>query len=307
MIFLKKFSMQWRFLEDMIDRELIKKIKRIEISTKHSVTAAFAGEYKSAFKGQGIEFEEVREYIPGDEIRSIDWNVTARMGHPYIKRFREERELTIYLLVDLSASGSFGSTGKTKNEMTAEIASVLSYTAIRNNDRVGLLVFTDAVETFIPPGKGVRHITRIIREILNFQPKGKKTSISNALDFLGRMDKKGAVVFLLSDFIDTDYRAKMKVLSKKHDFIALLVSDPLEKNLPDLGLMEICDLETGERLLIDSSSRAVREAFEKQSRARVDNLRKTFAAVGIDMLDLVAGSDWVHTLLVFFLNRKGVL
>lgn len=289
----------------MIDRELIKKIKRIEISTKHSVTAAFAGEYKSAFKGQGIEFEEVREYLPGDEIRSIDWNVTARMGHPYIKRFREERELTLYLLVDLSASGSFGTTGKTKNEMAAEIASVLSYTAIRNNDRVGLLVFTDDVEIFIPPGKGVRHITRIIREILTFQPKGKKTSISAALDFFGRMEKKGAVVFLLSDFIDTNYQFKMKVLSQKHDFIALLVSDPLEKSLPDLGLMEISDLETGERILIDSSSRRVREAFQKQSASRVVDLKKKFAAAGIDMLDLVAGSDWIHSLLIFFLNRKG--
>ncbi|MBI9098760.1 MAG: DUF58 domain-containing protein [Spirochaetaceae bacterium] len=288
----------------MIDKELAAKIRRIQIKTGRNVSSTFAGEYTSAFKGHGMEFEEVRAYQPGDDIKSIDWNVTARTGEPFIKRFREERELTVLLLVDLSASGNFGSTGRKRNDIAAEICAVLSFSAIKNNDRVGLLVFTDEVETFIAPAKGMTHIMRIIREILAFNPKGKGTSIDKALTYLGKVQRKNAVVFLISDFIDQGYERKLKIMAEKHDLVALSVTDPLELELPDCGLITIRDGETGYCRTIDSSSKVVRQEWKRHSLERIGNLKKNMISMGMDHVHLNTGSDWIHSLSLFFMKRQ---
>lgn len=288
----------------MIDRELASKIRRIKISTGRNVSSTFAGEYTSAFKGHGMEFEEVRSYQPGDDIKTIDWNVTARTGEPYIKRFREERELTVLLVIDLSASGDFGSTGKTRNDIAAEICAVLSFSAIKNNDRVGLIVFTDHVEMFIPPGKGLTHTMRIIREILAFNPKGKQTSISSALDFLGKVQKRNAVVFLISDFIDRGYEKKMTIMAGKHDLVAMSISDPIEYNLPNCGLVTIRDGESGKFKTFDSSNPVLRGQWKKQYRERIEGLKKTMLSLGMDHVHLDIGQDWIHTLSLFFISRQ---
>ena len=288
----------------MIDKELAAKIRRIQIMTGRNVSSTFAGEYTSAFKGHGMEFEEVRAYQPGDDIKSIDWNVTARTGEPYIKRFREERELTVLLMVDLSASGNFGSTGKKRNDIAAEICAVLSFSAIRNNDRVGLLVFTDEVETFIAPAKGMTHIMRIIREILAFNPRGKKTSIDNALAYLGKVQRKNAVVFLISDFQDSGYEKKLKIMAEKHDLVALSMTDPLEIDLPDCGLITIRDGETGDFKTIDSSSKTVRKEWKKLSIMRIQTLKKNMASMGMDHVHINTGTDWIHSLSMFFMKRQ---
>jgi len=291
----------------MIDRELASKIRRIRITTGRSVSSTFAGEYTSAFKGHGMEFEEVRAYQPGDDIKSIDWNVTARTGEPYIKRFREERELTVLLVLDLSASGNFGSTGKKRNDIAAEICAVLSFSAIKNNDRVGLIVFTEDVEMFIPPGKGLTHTMRIIREILAFNPKGKGTSISNALTYLGKVQQKNAVVFLISDFIDRGYDKKLKIMSEKHDLVAISISDPLERDLPDCGLVTIRDAETGQLRTIDSSSKSLRLQWRRAASERIDSIRKIMISLGLDHVHLDTGGDWIHTLSLFFIGRQNRL
>lgn len=288
----------------MIDKELAAKIKRIQIKTGRNVSSTFAGEYTSAFKGHGMEFEEVRAYQPGDDIKSIDWNVTARTGEPFIKRFREERELTVLLMVDLSASGNFGSTGKKRNDIAAEICAVLSFSAIRNNDRVGLLVFTDEVESYIAPAKGMTHIMRIIREILAFNPKGRGTSIEKALIYLGKVQKKNAVVFLISDFIDSGYEKKLKVMAEKHDLVALSLSDPLETELPDCGLITLRDGETGYFRTVDTSSSLVRKEWKKASLFRIQKLKKEMLTMGMDHVHLDTGSDWIHTLSLFFMKRQ---
>ncbi len=288
----------------MIDKELASKIRRIQIKTGRNVSSSFAGEYVSAFKGHGMEFEEVRAYQPGDDIRSIDWNVTARTGEPFIKRFREERELTVLLMVDLSASGNFGSTGKKRNDVAAEICAVLSFSAIRNNDRVGLLVFTDEVETFIAPGKGMTHIMRIIREILAFNPKGKGTSIDNALNYLGKVQNKNAVVFLISDFLDEGYEKKLKIMAEKHDLVALSISDPLEMDLPNCGLVTIRDAETGQFITIDSSNPGIRKEWKKNSLSRIISLKKEMISMGMDHVHLDVGQDWIHSLSLFFMKRQ---
>lgn len=291
----------------MIDKELASKIRRIRITTGRNVSSTFAGEYTSAFKGHGMEFEEVRAYQPGDDIKSIDWNVTARTGEPYIKRFREERELTVLLVLDLSASGDFGSTGKKRNDTAAEICAVLSFSAIKNNDRVGLIVFTDHVEMFIPPAKGLTHTMRIIREILAFNPKGKKTSLNSALNYLGKVQKKNAVVFLISDFIDTGFEKKLKIAAGKHDLVALSVSDPLESQIPDCGLVTIRDSETGQFQTYDTSSPMLRAEWKESSRRRISTLKKSMTSMGLDHVHLETGSDWIHTLSLFFLRRQNRL
>jgi uncharacterized protein (DUF58 family) len=288
----------------MIDKELAAKIRRIQIKTGRNVSSTFAGEYTSAFKGHGMEFEEVRAYQPGDDIKSIDWNVTARTGEPFIKRFREERELTVLLLVDLSASGDFGSSGKKRNDIAAEICAVLSFSAIRNNDRVGLLVFTDEVETYIAPSKGMTHIMRIIREILAFNPRGKGTSIEKALTYLGKVQRKNAVVFLISDFLDKGYEKSLKVMSEKHDLVALSITDPLELELPDCGLITVRDGETGHFRTIDSSSRLVRKEWKKASLLRIQSLKKSMTSMGMDHVHLNTGTDWIHSLSLFFMKRQ---
>jgi len=229
----------------MIPKELAKKIRYIQIYTSKAVNDSLAGEYESVFKGRGMEFDEVREYQIGDEIRSIDWNVTARMGEPYVKLFVEERELTVMFLVDLSASGAFGSTRQIKNEVAAEICALLAFSAIKNNDKVGLIVFTDQIEMFIPPAKGSTHVLRLIRDLLNFTPRQTQTDISVGIEYLARVTNKKSVVFLISDFLGEGFEKQMRVLGKRHDLIAVSITDPREKQMPNLGLIQLEDAETG--------------------------------------------------------------
>ena len=287
----------------MIPEELVKKIRYIQIYTSKAVNDSLAGEYESVFKGRGMEFDEVREYQIGDEIRSIDWNVTARMGEPYVKRFVEERELTVIFLVDLSASGHFGSRKQLKNEVAAELCALLSFSAIKNNDKVGLIVFTDQVEMFIPPAKGTRHVLRLIRELLQFQPKQKKTDISLAIDYLDRITHKKSVVFLVSDFIGHGYEKKLRVIGRRHDLIAVSVTDPHEIRLPDVGLIQLEDLETGEMMLVDTGSAAVRKQYEKYGRERQQELKSLFRSMGIDQIDIFTEGNYVFDLVRFFRTR----
>lgn len=288
----------------MIPKELAQKIRFIEIYTSKAVNDILAGEYESVFKGRGMEFDEVREYAPGDEIRTIDWNVTARMGHPYVKRFVEERELTIMFLVDLSASGTFGSIDKTKNEVAAELCALLAFSAIKNNDKVGLVVFTDTIEMFIPPKKGVSHVLRLIRELLHFKPRKTRTDIVAALDYLGRITHKRCVVFLVSDFQCEEFEKPLRVLAKRHDLIAISITDPRETHMPDVGLIELEDAETGERILIDTGSPAFRKEYGKLGRARTSGLRNSFRSIGVDHAEIVSGRNYVKDLVRFFRSRE---
>ena len=287
-----------------IPKELAKKIRYIQIYTSKAVNDILAGEYESVFKGQGMEFDEVREYQPGDEVRSIDWNVTARMGHPYVKRFEEERELTVMFLVDLSASGAFGSTAKLKNEVSAELCALLAFAAIKNHDKVGLIVFTDCIELFIPPGKGVSHVLRLIRELLYFRPRQTQTNISEALDYLGKVMTKRSVVFLVSDFLGRGFEKQMRVLGKKHDLIAVSVTDPREVRVPNVGLVELEDAETGELRLLDTGSAAVRTRYEALGRERSAGLGELFRSMSIDHVQVFTDRDYVRTLVTFFRSRE---
>jgi len=288
----------------MISRDLAKKIRYIQISTNRAANSTFAGEYESVFKGQGIEFDEVREYQPGDDTRAIDWNVTARTGLPFIKRFVEERELIVMFLVDMSGSGVFGSIEKTKNEIAAEICSLMAFSAIKNNDKVGLIVFTDTVEFYLPPEKGTRHVLRLIEEILNFKPHGKKTDISAALDYLGRVISKKTVTFLISDYLDTGYKQKLKVMNKRHDLIAVTIKDPREIELPKLGLIKLLDSETGEKIIIDTNNGKARNWYKARALERKGQLKKIFASSGIDQIDIQTDQDYLKSITSFFLNRE---
>jgi len=287
----------------VIPKELVKKIRYIEIYTTKAVNDVLAGQYSSIFRGHGMIFEEVREYQPGDDIRSIDWNVTARTGHPYVKRFTEERELTVFFLVDLSASGTFGSTGRAKNEVAAELCALLAFSAIKNNDKVGLVAFTDSVELFVPPAKGSSHVLRLVRDLLNFTPCRYTTNITSALDFLGKITSKRCVVFLVSDFIDSGYESQLRIISKRHDLIGIMVSDPVEFSMPDVGLVYLEDAETGQRILFDTHSPAMRRAYEQMENARRIEIREMFRSMEIDFIEVVAGSDYVKDLLKFFRIR----
>ncbi|MGI6357035.1 MAG: DUF58 domain-containing protein [Lentisphaerae bacterium] len=288
----------------MIPKELSKKIRYIQIYTNKKVNDVLAGEYQSAFKGAGMEFDEVREYQPGDEVRSIDWNVTARQGHPFVKRFHEERELTVMFLVDLSASGQFGTAGQLKNDLAAELCALLSFSAVKSNDKVGLILFTDRIERFIPPAKSLSHALRIIREVLGFQPTGAQTDIAGALDFLGRVMRKRCVVFLVSDFQGEGFVRPMRVLSRKHDLIAVSVSDPRELHLPDVGLLELEDAETGEIVLIDTGSRAVRANYDRLGEQQRSHLANTFRTMDVDQIELMTGDDYAKKLVHFFRRRE---
>ncbi|MDA3970119.1 MAG: DUF58 domain-containing protein [Desulfobulbaceae bacterium] len=287
----------------MINKELQHKIRHIQIMAKKAVTDILAGEYHSVFKGRGMEFDEVREYQPGDDIRTIDWNVTARTGVPHIKRYVEERELTVLLLVDLSGSGQFGSAGKTKNEVAAELCGLLAFSAIRNNDKAGLLVFTDDIELYIPPRKGTRHVLHIIREVLRLQPKGRKTDINLALNHIAKLFKKKAVLFLISDFRAPDFSKSIRVAAKRHDIITLSITDPAEMVLPKTGLVEFRDNETGEILLLDSSSKTVRKNFKRINTARQADLATLFKKQGIDHIPIMTEDDYVSDLVRFFKSR----
>jgi uncharacterized protein (DUF58 family) len=288
----------------MIPKELAKKIRYIQIYTSKVVNDVLAGEYQSVFKGRGMEFDEVREYQVGDDVRSIDWNVTARSGKPFVKRFREERELTVMFLVDLSASGSFGSAKQPKNELAAEICALLAFAAIKNNDKVGLIVFTDHVEMFIPPKKGTRHVLRVIREILSFRPQRTRTDITRALDYLGRVQSRRAVVFLISDFQAEGFERSLRVLGRRHDLIAVAVTDPREMALPDVGLIELEDAETGEVALIDTGSQAVRRQYAALALERAARLNDLLGSTGIDQIRVETGRAYVRDLMAFFKNRE---
>ena len=287
----------------MISKELAKKIRFIQIYTSKAVNDVLAGEYHSVFKGRGMEFDEVREYTPGDEIRTIDWNVTARVGHPYVKRYVEERELTVMFVVDLSASGTFGSTEKRKNEVAAELCALLAFSAIKNNDKVGLIAFTDVIELYIPPKKGLSHVLRLIRDLLDFKPRQTRTDIGQALDYLGRVSHRRAVVFLVSDFQAEGYEKRLRVVARRHDLIAVSITDPREARLPNVGLVELEDAETGERVLIDTGSERVRRQYEKAGRGRADGLAEMFRSGGIDHIRLESGRDYVRDLVGFFRMR----
>lgn len=288
----------------MLPKELAKKIRYIQIYTTKTVNDVLAGEYQSAFRGAGMEFDEVREYQPGDEVRSIDWNVTARQGHPYVKRFHEERELTVMFLVDLSASGQFGTTSQLKNELAAEFCALLAFSAVKSNDKVGMILFTDRIEKFIPPAKGVSHALRIIRDVLGFKASGARTDIAAALDYLGRVIRKRCVVFLVSDFLGEGYEHAMRVLGRKHDLIAVTVSDPRELALPDLGLIELEDAETGELVLLDSGSRRVRACYAELGQRRMQELHTGFRSMDVDQIDLFTGEDYAKKLVYFFRHRE---
>ena len=248
----------------MIPKKIFQKVKRIEIKTRGLVNDLFGGEYHSIFKGRGMTFSEVREYNPGDDIRLIDWNVTARTGSPFIKVFEEERELTVFLLVDISSSGEFGTRSQLKKDYIAEIASVLGFSAIKNNDKVGLILFSDVVEKYIIPKKGKTHVLRVVRELLYTDPIGSKTSIRQALDYLLKVAKRKCVVFLLSDFLDDNYISSLKVVNKKHDCVAIQILDPAELEFPDLGLVKVEDPETGEMLWVDTSSKEMMQQLKKK-------------------------------------------
>jgi len=291
----------------MISRELAKKIRYIQIYTSKAVNDVLAGGYHSVFKGQGMEFDEVRAYQPGDDIRTIDWNVTARTGDPYVKRYVEEREITVFFLVDLSKSGSFGSREKLKNEVAAEFCALLAFSAIKNNDKVGLIVFTDTIELFIPPAKGTSHVLRLIRELLFFEPgqirKKTGTDIALALDYLGRVLNKRGVVFLVSDFLDKNFEKPLRVLARRHDLIAVTVSDPRELTLPDVGLLEIQDAETGETTVIDTGSKTVRSRYKRLAEEKNRELSDLFQSTGIDHIKLFTDRDYVLDLVKFFRKR----
>jgi len=288
----------------MIPQEIIKQIRRIQIYTNRAVNEVFAGEYESTFKGRGMQFDEVREYYPGDDVRSIDWNVTARMGKPYIKRFVEERELTVMLLVDMSASGAFGSIGKLKNELAAELCAVLAFSAIKNNDKVGLITFTDRIERFIPPAKGTQHVLRVIRELLYGTPPRRQTDIPMALEYLGNVIRKKATVFLVSDFIATDLAGPLRLVNKHHDLIAVVVRDRREVSLPGLGLIELEDAETGQSILIDTSSKGVRSEYEGKTGERRNKLESMMRSVNVDCINISSDRPYVQELVRFFRMRE---
>lgn len=289
-------------------KEILKKIRRLELKTRGMVEAAFAGQYRSVFKGRGMNFEEVREYQAGDEVRAIEWNVTARLGEvrgeAYVKKFTEERELTVMLVVDVSASGDFGSVNLSKRELAAEIACLLAFSAIRNNDKVGLLLFSDHVELFIAPKKGRAHTLRLIREILFFEPKGKGTNPADALRYMNRIVHRRSVAFLLSDFQAPDFSKELSVTSQRHDLIAVRIVDPREQELPDLGRVTLEDAETGEQMEINTSSRAVRAAYLRQVQEHEARWDREFRKRRIDSIPLRTDEDYVPALRTFFRNRE---
>jgi len=282
---------------------LLKKVRKIEIKTKGLSNHIFAGEYHTAFKGKGMAFSEVREYQPGDDIRSIDWNVTARYNSPFVKVFEEEREMTVMLLIDVSASGNFGTQEQFKRELATELAAILAFSAIKNNDKVGVIFFTDKVEQFIPPKKGKSHILRIIREVLAFQPTGKGTDIAGALEYFSAVIKKRSICFILSDFMSKEFDRPLKIASKKHDLVALRIHDTREDTLPNVGLVPMQDAETEKMIFVDTSSKKVRDNFAKNRAQATAKLRKLFPASGVDLIDITTGTDYVKPLINFFKTR----
>ncbi len=291
----------------MIPKELLKKIRRIEIRTSHLVNDALAGRYHSAFKGRGMEFEEVRPYQVGDDVRDIDWNVTARYGEPFIKVFREERELTVLLVVDLSRSHEFGSRHQFKRELVAELGATLAFSAIKNNDKIGLVCFTDRVEKFVPPRKGSGHVLRVIRELLAFQPEGRGTNIAAALDHVNRIQRRRSVLFLISDFQDAGYERSIRIARRRHDVITVFVMDRREQSLPKAGLIELADNETGRRIIVDTSSARWRKAYEQLIDRELEARDRRLRQLNLDCIRVRTGESFVEPLIRFFRTREARL
>jgi uncharacterized protein (DUF58 family) len=287
-----------------MSKEILKKVRQIEIRTKNVVNDFFGGDYHSNFKGRGMTFSEVREYVPGDDVRSIDWNVTARTGKPHIKIFEEERELSVLILIDVSSSGVFGSKNL-KIDLGVEIAAMLSFSAIKNNDKVGLALFSDKVEKYIPPKKGKKHVLRLITDIINhdFENNNKRTSIKSAIDFANKISKRKSVIFLISDFIDDNFWNELKFLNFKHDVIGLQIYDSHERNFPNIGLINIHDSETGKTTWIDTSVKKNREKFEKHSNEKLNEFSKKCKNIGFDLLQINTDDDYIKFLMQFFRSR----
>lgn len=288
---------------DAVSKELLKKVRQIHIRSRRMVNDVMAGEYQSAFKGRGMEFDTVREYQEGDEERMIDWNVTARFGNPYVKSYVEERELTVFFLVDISASGQFGSLKQLKKETAAELCAVLAFNAIKKNDRVGLILFSDQVELFVPPKKGKTHVLRVIRELLFFRPQHKRTSINEALEYFNRVNSKRAVVFLVSDFLDKDYFRNINLTNNRHDLVAVEIFDKNEEQIPEAGLISLQDPENGEWCLVDTGSKKWRERYQKQRQASVAARKNHFEKFGIDYLRIKTDQPFENDLIKFFKKR----
>lgn len=283
--------------------EMLKKVRQIEIKTRGLSKNIFAGEYHTAFKGRGMTFAEVREYQFGDDIRSIDWNVTARFNHPYVKVFEEEREMTMMLIVDVSGSGEFGTKKQTKKEMVTEMAATLAFSAIQNNDKIGVILFSDKIEKFIPPQKGKKHVLYIIRELLGFEPSSKKTNIKGALQYFTNVIKKHCTAFLITDFIDTDYEKALIIANQKHDMVALHVYDRREMDLPDIGLLKVKDAERGTDFWIDTSSKKLRAAYSDRWHAKLDYVKQVLAKSGVDSVSISTEDDYVKSLMKLFRMR----
>ncbi|HLF18127.1 MAG TPA: DUF58 domain-containing protein [Candidatus Omnitrophota bacterium] len=294
----------------MIPKDLFAKVRRIEITTSRLVSDVFAGQYHSVFKGQGIEFEEVREYQHGDDVRTIDWNVTARTGRAHVKKFVEERELTVMILVDASRSCRFASVNMLKSQLAAEVSALLALSAIRNNDKVGLIIFTDIIEKFIAPAKGRRHVLRLVREVLYFEPKGRKTDIAQALQYLDRVTTRKTIGFLISDFFEDEpgkteaVKTAMAIAHRRHDLIPITLNDPRERFLPDCGLVSLEDAETEETVLVDSSNKAVREAYEKMNLDRIRLRERLFRSIGMDFIDISTQAPYADSMIKFFKKRS---
>jgi len=285
-------------------QEIFKKVRKIEIKTRGLSHQIFSGEYHSVFKGRGMSFSEVREYQYGDDIRNIDWNVTARFNHPYIKIFEEERELTVMLLIDVSGSNNFGTQKQLKQELVTELAAVLSFSAIQNNDKVGVIFFSDRIEKFIPPKKGTKHILRIIRELLDFKPISNGTNIAEALRYLTNAIKKRSIAFLISDFMDDGFERSVQIARHKHDLIALRLTDLRETTLPNVGLVRMQDAETGKMIWVDTASKTVRRRFENEARLKREKLDLMFNRLGVDMAKVYTGEDYVKPLMNLFKKRE---
>jgi uncharacterized protein (DUF58 family) len=288
----------------MLPREIIKRIRRIQIRTTHIVDELLAGQWNSAFKGRGIEFEEVRPYQFGDDVRAIDWNVTARTGRPFVKLFREEREMAVMLLVDLSASQSLGTHWQTKREVVTELSATLAFSAIKGNDKVGLTLFTDGIEKFVPPRKGTRHVLRLIRELLYCEPIGRGTSLRKALEHLNRTASRRTVVFLVSDFQDSGYERALKIARRKHDVIPLVIADQREFKMPQVGLVRLRDAETGRMIVLDTFSRANRRKYEELARQHAEERDALFRNLRLDPIHIYTGEDFVEPLKRFFHRRE---
>jgi uncharacterized protein (DUF58 family) len=288
----------------MTTAELLKKVRQVEIKTRGMVNQVFSGEYHSVFKGRGMEFSEVREYQYGDDIRQIDWNVTARNNKPFVKIFEEERELTVMLVVDVSRSGYFGTVAATKMEIATEICAVLAFSAIRNNDKVGMILFSDTVEKFIAPKKGKSHIMRLVRELLSYEPKGTGTNISGALEYMNSVIKKRSIAFILSDFIDAGYENALRIVGKKHDVIAVTMSDPRERMLPRIGLIKMKDAESGQERWIDTSNGRIQRSFEQYWTAMEENLRRSLVSTKVDRITIDVRYPYIRPLADFFKMRE---